>query len=90
MRYLLIIEKGDQALWGYFPDVPGCTTAGSSVEEIRANAQEALAGFFEDGDPVPEARPLEAIVASGELALEGTETLTWVDYEQAVHQLATA
>jgi predicted RNase H-like HicB family nuclease len=40
-----------------FPDLPGCLTAGDSLEEARANAAEALAlhldGLAEEGLPAP-------------------------------------
>ena len=41
-----------------FPDLPGCVSAGATVQEAAANAAEALAlhieGMAEDGDPIPE------------------------------------
>jgi predicted RNase H-like HicB family nuclease len=90
MHYLLIIERAPGNLSAYLPDVPGCTTAGHTFEEVRANALEALSLHFEDGEPLPQARSLQAILAEGDVELDGTETLTWVDFEQEAHHLATA
>jgi len=50
-----------------FPGVPGCITAGSTVEELEAMAREALQGHLEvtrdAGDPVPESLDLDAAKA---------------------------
>ena len=56
-----------------FPDVPGCISAGATVEEAMAMAAEALAGHLaileERGDPIPEPSALHAL--SGRAAAEG-------------------
>jgi predicted RNase H-like HicB family nuclease len=53
-----------------FPDFPGCITAGTSLDEARDFAAEALAlhleGMAEDGEAVPEPTSLEAIMADVE------------------------
>ena len=91
MKYLMIVERGPRNLSADFPDVPGCGTTGLTLEEVEHNAQEALALHFSDGDPLPPARSLPEILADKELLpLDGTEILTWIDFEQASHQLATA
>ena len=60
-RYLFpaIFEPGDTA--GYtvtFPDLPGCITEGTTLEEAFAMAKDALElhlyGMEEDHDPIPE------------------------------------
>ena len=86
----MIIEQAGGNLSGCFPDVPGCGTTGQTVEEVRRNALEALALHFEDGEPLPRPRRLQAILDEEDLNLDGTETLTWVDFEQDARQLATA
>ena len=44
--YTMIIEPAedeDGPYYGvYFPDLPGCGTTGRTLEELRANAKEAL------------------------------------------------
>jgi predicted RNase H-like HicB family nuclease len=48
-----------------FPDVPGCVTAGHTVDEARAMAAEALAGHLalleEEGEPSPRPSTMEAL-----------------------------
>lgn len=50
-----------------FPDFPGCITAGGSMEEARARAQEALDfhidGMIEDGQPIPAPSTLDTVMA---------------------------
>ena len=58
-RYLVIYESGPNNLSGFAPDVPGCASTGKTLEEMRANLQEALEFHLEvlalDGLPVPAA-----------------------------------
>lgn len=86
MKYLLVIENAGSNLCAYFPDVPGCITAGDTVEEVRLHAIEALTGHLE-GEEIPAARPLKAIIDEG-LELDGTEVFAWVDFEPSVHMQA--
>lgn len=81
MKYILVIEQAEGNLSAYFPDVPGCATVGDTVEEIRANALEALEGHLED-EVAPAARSLQAILAEG-LDTDGTEIFASVNYEPA-------
>lgn len=41
----------------YFPDLPGCTSYGETLNEAQRNAQDALGlhlyGMEQDGDPIP-------------------------------------
>jgi predicted RNase H-like HicB family nuclease len=58
-RYVGILEKDEGSLWGiWFPDVPGCVTAGETMEEALANAPEVLALFAEVGAEHGEEMPL--------------------------------
>ena len=57
--YIALIHKDAKSDYGVsFPDLPGCVTAGATLEEARAMASEALAlhleGMAEDGDAIPE------------------------------------
>lgn len=72
MRYIAFIHKDPDSAYGViFPDVPGCFSAGDTLEETMRNAREALAfhiGALEaDGDPVPAARELDEINADPNL-----------------------
>jgi predicted RNase H-like HicB family nuclease len=66
--YIALLRKDPDSDFGVdFPDFPGCITAGSTLEEARAMAEEALAfhieGMIEDGDPIPAPSSLDEIMA---------------------------
>lgn len=56
-RYLIVIENAGSNFSAYSPDLPGCVSTGSTVEETRKNMEEAiefhLEGLREDGLPIP-------------------------------------
>jgi len=65
--YIALIHKDPNSDYGVsFPDFPGCVTAGSSIDEAKDMAQEALAlhieGLVEEGEALPEPSSLEAIM----------------------------
>jgi predicted RNase H-like HicB family nuclease len=71
--YVALVHKDEGTSYGVsFPDVPGCISAGDSLEEALANAAEALAGHLAlmraDGDTIPRPRGIEAIKADPRLA----------------------
>ena len=61
LNYTMVIEPaedGEGPYFGaYFPDLPGCTTLGKNLEELRENAREAVTlhiqALRETGQPVP-------------------------------------
>ncbi len=58
--FTAIIEAGGKSGYGvYFPDLPGCVSAGDTIEEAARNAEEALSlhlrGIVEDGEDIPAA-----------------------------------
>jgi predicted RNase H-like HicB family nuclease len=59
MRYAIVIEKADANYSAYVPDLPGCVSTGTTIEEAEKNLREAiefhLDGMREDGLPVPPA-----------------------------------
>jgi predicted RNase H-like HicB family nuclease len=66
--YIALLRKDADSDFGVdFPDFPGCITAGSTLEETRAMAQEALQAHIECmvelGQAIPEPSPLDAIMA---------------------------
>ncbi len=66
--YIALIRKDPDSDFGVdFPDFPGCVTAGSTLDEARAMAEEALRfhvdGMLEDEESLPEPQSLEAIMA---------------------------
>ena len=67
--YFGVIYKDQQSDYGIaFPDLPGCVSAGSSLEELDAMAREALklhlAGMQEDGQEPPSPTPAREILAA--------------------------
>jgi predicted RNase H-like HicB family nuclease len=63
--YPAIIERAGEGYSVFFPDLPGCTSAGRTVNEAAVNAEEALAGHLivaeQYGDPLPGPSELDAI-----------------------------
>lgn len=58
-RYLIIYEKGADGYGAYFPDLPGCTSAGATKREVEENIVEAIKLHIEvmkeSGYEIPEA-----------------------------------
>jgi predicted RNase H-like HicB family nuclease len=67
MRYPVAIELGaaEHSFGVVVPDLPGCFSAGDTLDEAMANAEEAIAGWLDqaldDGDPVPSPTSLDAL-----------------------------
>lgn len=67
MRYPIVIERGDDthAFGVVVPDLPGCFSAGDTLEEAFDMAKEAVEGWLEvcldDGAEIPKPSSLEAI-----------------------------
>lgn len=63
--YPAIIERGPDGFGVFFPDLPGCVTAGATIQEAARGAEEALNGHLsvsaEHGDPIPDPSDLDAI-----------------------------
>ena len=72
-HYIAIIHKDADSDYGVsFPDFPGCVTAGTSLEDAKDMAKEALElhmhGMLEDGDDIPEPQCLDAIMDDPDFA----------------------
>ena len=63
--YPAIIERSKKGFSVFFPDLPGCTSAGDTLQKAAENAEEALAGHLivaaEHGDPIAEPSDLGSI-----------------------------
>lgn len=74
MFYPIAIEPGDDthAFGVVVPDIPGCFSAGDSFEQALVNAREAiefhLEGLCEDGQPIPQANPVQAHYSNPDFA----------------------
>lgn len=65
--YIAIIHKDGESDFGVsFPDFPGCVTAGRTLDEARAMAEEALAlhvdGLLDEKVTLPAPSSLEAVM----------------------------
>ena len=64
MKYPVVIHKDENSDYGVtFPDLPGCFSAGETIEEALANAQEAaechIEGILIDSEPIPVSTNIE-------------------------------
>jgi predicted RNase H-like HicB family nuclease len=95
MEYIAFLHKDTKSDYGVsFPDFPGCVTAGSSLDEARQMAAEALAvhiaGMREDGEPIPEPSTLDDL--RDDAAMKGAVAflVTVVEPEKTVRFNITA
>lgn len=83
MRYIAFIHKEPDSVYGVsFPDLPGCISAGDTIDEAVQNAVEALAGHVRmlesDGDPVPAPRDFDAIMSDPDLEEDRQSAMTTI------------
>ena len=69
----IVIHKDPDSDYGVtVPDVPGCFSAGETVEDALDNVQEALALHFDalvaDGETLPQGRPIDAHLSNPDYA----------------------
>jgi len=66
-----IVEKSSDGYGVFFPDLPGCTSAGATVQEAALNAEEALQAHIElgmeHGDAIPDPSTLDGIVVDADV-----------------------
>ena len=68
--YHAIVHKDEDSAWGVqFPDLPGCFSAADELDDILANASEAVSLYLE-GEKSPQPSSIEAIrkLAADDLA----------------------
>jgi predicted RNase H-like HicB family nuclease len=70
-HYIGLIHKDADSDFGVsFPDLPGVVTAGTTLDDARDMAEEALAlhleGMADDGEAIPEPSSLEDIMSNPE------------------------
>ena len=77
MRYIALVDGKAGAYGMVVPDLPGCTSAGSTTDEALRNAVEAVRLWVEDaiddGEVLPRPRSVEALRADPEIAVALTE-----------------
>ena len=74
-HYVAIVEEEEgKAVGVWFPDLPGCFSAGDTLDQAMLNAREALALYAdalrEDGRPMPSPRTLTELKADAEAAAD--------------------
>lgn len=71
VHYPAVIERGASGFGVFFPDLPGCVSAGDTVQEAALNAEEALSGHLaveaEYGDAIPDPSDLDAITVDPDI-----------------------
>jgi len=71
LHYPAIIERAGTGYSVFFPDLPGCTSAGRTLQEAALGAEEALNGHLavsiEHGDVIPAPSDFDAIVRDPEI-----------------------
>nr|AGU09920.1 Uncharacterized protein family [uncultured organism] len=69
--YPAIVERAGEGYSVFFPDLPGCTSAGRTIQEAARNAEEALAGHLavsaQHGDTIGAPSELDAIERDDEV-----------------------
>ena len=73
MRFPIVIHKERKSDYGVIvPDLPGCFSAGTTLDEAIENAHEAiechLEGLLLDGEAIPERRSLELLQKNSDYA----------------------
>jgi len=66
MRYPIVIHKDKKSDYGVtVPDLPGCFSAGSTMDETLAMAREAIElhieGLIDEGLPIPDPTPIDRL-----------------------------
>ena len=69
--YIALVDGEPGAYGVVFPDAPGCTAMGDTIDEALLNAREALGEWIEDarkqGLPVPEPRSADELLKDPEV-----------------------
>jgi predicted RNase H-like HicB family nuclease len=71
--YPAIVEADDDGFSVFFPDVPGCTSGGATLQEAAVNAEEALQAHLdlaaEHGEALPEPSTLDDAAVDPDIAV---------------------
>jgi predicted RNase H-like HicB family nuclease len=70
IEYIGLAEKVSDGYSVFFPDFPGCGSAGDTLEETRKNAREGLIAhielMLEEKEPIPRPSSLDKVMQSPE------------------------
>ncbi len=68
-KYLVVIEKAENNYSAFSPDLPGCITVGSTIDETISFIKEAielyLEGVAEEGENIPVSKGLRHHIDKG-------------------------
>ena len=71
LYYVAVAEKSEDGYAAFFPDFPGCVTAGGSSADLAYQAEKALdlhiRGMLEDGEKPPAPTPIEDVERDPEI-----------------------
>ena len=91
-HYIAIIEDAGPytAVGVWFPDLPGCTSAGDDIDDALRNAPEALGlyaeSFERDGKRLPRPRTLTQLKTDPEVAKDlGTHMVALIELPEPAH-----
>lgn len=84
-RFFALLDGSDGAYGVAFPDAPGCTAMGKTIDEALKNAAIAIAEWVE-GDEVPESRSIEDLRKDEEVAEQLAEGSAFVAVPLIVEQ----
>lgn len=73
MKYVYVIERADDGSYSaYVPDLPGCTTSGGTIADVRNSIKDAVDSYIESlrehDEPVP--APRSKFVDNGRIIIE--------------------
>jgi predicted RNase H-like HicB family nuclease len=73
MNFPIVLHKDPDSDYGVtVPDLPGCFSAGSTIEEAFAMAREAIELYVEtlvqEGREIPDASPIESLRSNADYA----------------------
>ena len=84
MNFPIVLHKDPDSDYGVtVPDLPGCFSAGSTIDEALSMAREAIELYVEtlvdDGLEIPDASPIDALRNNPDYA-DGIWAIVSVDY----------
>ena len=87
--YLGVVHKDEDSAFGvHFPDLPGCFSAADSLDDIVAQATEAVSLYFEGNDDVITPSTLAVVRASAATDIAEGAFLILVPYIANTNTLA--
>ena len=64
MKYVYVIERaGDGSYSAFVPDLPGCTTSGETIDEVKAQIKDAVDSYIDSLREHNEQVPLPSSIA---------------------------